>query len=419
MDSRRQAARAWRVRLHALTSYLTSPNTATLTLKSARTGAAATPRLPTDDPRQALADRYKFVEVPRFERKDWSTGLVQHLEEHGFAVAAGVLDAQEIANTYSLLFDHIEARSAALFPDSPVSRDDATTWAGKGLWGKGGDEDGYGLLVDQHCEAMWYMRGRPSVHELWTALHRGESDLAVSFDGAQLWRPWDVSPEWQAQDVTGFLHIDRRPFPAPGSSAFCRYDDKGVAHGAVGTHYIQGFISLIETNEAMGGNCICPGTHKRYDELVQRCIVLSGEDHDAVVNNSGWRPDYTRLLQRDPQLADNVLMCKLMPGDHMLWDDRCLHGNARGRGPSPVGAQLARCSVFCSMSPMKLLDEETRECRRQMARLGLGAGHSSHHKLAPGALDAAKSTITGGPGDRATILELTLDEHQKALIPMK
>eukprot|EP01043_Picozoa_sp_COSAG02_P064381 COSAG02_NODE_9394_length_2231_cov_1.353189_1_plen_420_part_00 len=419
MNSRRQPARAWRIRLHALTSHLTAPNTATL--KSARTGAgAATPRaLPTDDPRQALADRYKFAEVPRFERNEWGTGLVQHLEEHGFAVAAGVLDAQEIANTYSLLFDHIEARSAALFPDRPVSRDDASTWGGKGLWGKGGDKDGYGLLVDQHCEAMWYMRGRPAVHELWTALHRGESDLAVSFDGAQLWRPWDVFPEWQAQDVTGFLHIDRRPFPAPGSSAFCRYDDTGVAHGAVGTHYIQGFISLIETNEAMGGNCICPGTHKRYDELVQQCMVLTGEDHDAVVNNSGWRPDYTRLLQHDRQLADNVLMCKLMPGDHMLWDDRCLHGNARGRGPSPVGAQLTRCSVFCSMSPMKLLDEETRECRRQMARLGLGAGHSSHHKLAPGALDAAKSTITGGPGDRATILELTLDEHQKALIPMK
>jgi hypothetical protein len=58
-----------------------------------------------------------------------------------------------------------------------------------------------------------------------------------------------------------------------------------------------------------------------------------------------------------------------MPGDHMLWDDRCIHGNARGPGPSPAGNNLARCSVFCSMSPMRLLDDETRECRKQMALL--------------------------------------------------
>ena len=44
-----------------------------------------------------------------------------------------------------------------------------------------------------------------------------------------------------------------------------------------GTNYIQGFISLIETTEAMGGNCVVRGTHTRYDELVQRCIELTGK----------------------------------------------------------------------------------------------------------------------------------------------
>jgi hypothetical protein len=44
----------------------------------------------------------------------------------------------------------------------------------------------------------------------------------------------------------------------------------------------------------------------------------------VVEQDSSWRPDYTRLLQTDPELADSVVMCKLMPGDHMLWDDRCI-----------------------------------------------------------------------------------------------
>ena len=50
----------------------------------------------------------------------------------------------------------------------------------------------------------------------------------------------------------------------------------------------------------------------------------AGEDREVVEQDSSWRPDYTRLLQTDPELADSVVMCKLMPGDHMLWDDRCI-----------------------------------------------------------------------------------------------
>ena len=44
------------------------------------------------------------------------------------------------------------------------------------------------------------------------------AELAVSFDGAQLWRPWAEHPEWQAQDVGGFLHTARRSVPATASS---------------------------------------------------------------------------------------------------------------------------------------------------------------------------------------------------------
>ena len=220
-------------------------------------------------------------------------------------MAAGVLDAEEVATATALIWDHVEARSAAAYPDRPVSRGDPASWGGKGLWGSGGEGDGYGLLVDQHCAGMWYVRGLPRVHEMWTALHGGESSLAVSFDGAQLWRPWDVNPEWHAQDVTGFLHIDRRPFPAPtpaeaataaagwspwrramGSSAFCRYDEDGACHGRIGTGYVQGFVSLIETTEAMVNATACARLFSRC----LRCSRLGGACRAATA----WSAAATR-----------------------------------------------------------------------------------------------------------------------------
>ena len=33
---------------------------------------------------QVQAERYVFTEAPRFERDEWGSGLVRHLEEHGF-----------------------------------------------------------------------------------------------------------------------------------------------------------------------------------------------------------------------------------------------------------------------------------------------------------------------------------------------
>ena len=79
-----------------------------------------------------------------------------------------------------------------------------------------------------HSEPCWWVRGQPRVAEVFGALYSGRglphlgppcppAELAVSFDGAQLWRPWAEQPEWQAQDVGGFLHTDRRSVPATAS----------------------------------------------------------------------------------------------------------------------------------------------------------------------------------------------------------
>jgi len=158
-----------------------------------------------------LARRYHFTAAPRFGPEDWGTGLREHLREHGFAVASGVMDPGECGQCMDMLWGHVEDRGRKL--GLAVDRADPSTW---------GERPRIVGPIHQHSEVMWWARGRPGVHALWAAIYSGERDLAVSFDGAQLWRPWDRHPEWQAQDVTGFLHCDRRPFPAPSSSVWCR-----------------------------------------------------------------------------------------------------------------------------------------------------------------------------------------------------
>ena len=148
---------------------------------------------------------------------------------------------------------------------------------------------------------------------------------------------------------------------------------------------------------------------------MRKCVELSGEDLTNIAGDPSWRPDYTTLLERDPELANAVTSCRLLPGDYMLWSDRLIHGNSPGRGPSPTGANLARASVFLSMSPMSLLDEETREARRQMALIGMMGGHGSHH--VPPAPVLAEA-VAVGPDGKETVLERDLTPHQKAMIPM-
>ena len=128
-----------------------------------------------------------------------------------------------------------------------------------------------------------------------------------------------------------------RPFPLPGSSAFCRYTDGGAALGTVGTHYIQGFVSLLPTSEATGGNIVLTGSHKRWSELAAKSVAAGWSTEDAVErerppaftaflcsftacqclkrcfvpNFQGSRPDYAKLLAADPTLAATVSLIAL------------------------------------------------------------------------------------------------------------
>jgi hypothetical protein len=109
-----------------------------------------------------------------------------------------------------------------------------------------------------HSEALWYVRGIPAVKDVWATL-LGDDELIVSFDGMCQYRPWSLDRSWRTS--TGWFHCDRQPGPPVTDSP----DRAGVC-GIQEREYIQGFVNLVRTTEATGGNVVCAGSHKRYAE---------------------------------------------------------------------------------------------------------------------------------------------------------
>ena len=101
-----------------------------------------------------------------------------------------ILDSTEVETALDKLWVEIESRSEA------VSRSDPSTWD------NGWQTNGWG-----HDDFLWYVRGIPNVRKVWEQLHDTE-EVIVSFDGANIQRPWGLNPEWRGG--AGTLHYDRR-----------------------------------------------------------------------------------------------------------------------------------------------------------------------------------------------------------------
>ena len=63
----------------------------------------------------------RFVDVDKFDVADGAAARA-HLDERGFVVFRGVLDASEVARANELFFDYLEALG------SGVDRNDVNTW---------------------------------------------------------------------------------------------------------------------------------------------------------------------------------------------------------------------------------------------------------------------------------------------------
>lgn len=118
--------------------------------------------------------------VPRFSMATvrGQGEALAHLQEEGYVVIKDVLNSNECGDALEMLWQELEMAPG-------VSRHDPSTWADDSTFG-----NNWG-----HSDFLWYVRGLPNVRRVWEMIHKTE-DLLVSFDGASLYRPWGINPEW-------------------------------------------------------------------------------------------------------------------------------------------------------------------------------------------------------------------------------
>lgn len=84
----------------------------------------------------------------------------------------------------------------------------------------------------------WYIRTRPKVRAAYEKIWKTE-DLIVSFDGFNLFRPWQLNEKWKTNN--GWYHVDQTP-----------------RQGHTGRECIQGLVNLYDTSPETGGLTVVP-----------------------------------------------------------------------------------------------------------------------------------------------------------------
>ena len=286
----------------------------------------------------------EYVHVPRFSL-DTVRGqgeAMAYLQEEGYVVVKDILTQDECDEALELMWKEIEQ-------DGDISRADPGTWGGN----KFGNNWG-------HSDFLWHIRGKPRVAKAWHLWYRTE-DLLVSFDGASLYLPWGLNPEWNTPAMG--LHTDQR-------------NHEGIEDG-----YLQGLVNLIPTSANSGGNVIIPKSHHHAEELKElRPLMKDGQSFYEVV--AEHRPDvFESVIHAHVEAGDVVsqryfldlprlpvsLTWKASPFQ-FLWLDTAIHCRAGGVGVGPTDPDLIRAAVYVTMSPKSRATPETLR-QRELATL--------------------------------------------------
>ena len=121
--------------------------------------------------------------VPRFSVDD-TKSYEKYLNDNGYVVIGGVFSEEEVSEAKELFWQFLEKFG--------MVRDHPSTWGdenfgkiastGSGIIARGG--------IGQ-SELQWYCRTRANMRKVFSAVY-DTNDLLTSFDGANIFRPWQV-----------------------------------------------------------------------------------------------------------------------------------------------------------------------------------------------------------------------------------
>jgi hypothetical protein len=334
-----------------------------------------------------------------------------------------VLSQKEADEALALFWGTLECLGAGIDRNEPASWG---TDAASLVFTDAGVIHPHGVI---QSKATWYVRGVPAVKAAFASLW-GTDDLITSFDGICAFRPWHIDRSWRTRGP--WFHTDQPPFaPSPdytGPYGFRR-------------EYVQGFVNLVETTPASGGNVVVPvcsmssSMHRSLDRSLSsrgvftlvRCTAQGShkklEELSNTYKNSGGIPP------THPIFAEGI-RAHVGAGDLFLWDSRVLHGNGPGDEDAADALselmaqhppQLMRASVYVCMAPRSFASKETLAARQRSVCENVGTGAWCAHPVGHGGkwieseLEASLREL-GGKRAPAPGQGWELNERQMALV---
>lgn len=273
---------------------------------------------------------------PRFDIQLQRADMLTYLDKHGYAVVAGVADDEGITCVKSLMWDFLES-----VPNTRVSRNDVATWDIPGDWmpsETNGIIHGFGW---GQSACMWKLRLLPRVKATFAAIWR-TTDLLVSFDGGNAFRPWRYNRSWLTDG--GWYHVDQNAMKPGGRGRQC----------------VQGFVTLCDVSEETGGLVVVPGSHKQHTPMCERSRIAKAMG------------DFLPVPIDDPvlRLGARLICCKA--GDLVLWDSRTVHCNTPA-----LSALREEIDVSSGPSEGPTLTAAAKPAGEEQVEVGTGTGVES------------------------------------------
>ncbi|CAB9500770.1 Phytanoyl-CoA dioxygenase (PhyH) [Seminavis robusta] len=288
--------------------------------------------------------------VPRFRADD--PYMAAFLQEHGYVVVKGVLESKEVAVAHDKLWEFLESTFE-------WKRHDPETWTSfyqMGMPHNGIIHDGG---VGQ-CDLQWYIRCLPKVQQafrtVWGQQTKGDKEsleLLTSFDGINVFRPWQYKPGWKTRD--GWSHVDQ-------------------GFKLQGFHCVQGLVTLTDATTMTGGFVAVPKSHKFHSAFI---------NYHATTNRN-----FVRIPLNSPglptEMHHQLRFVSAQAGDLILWDSRTIHANipALEKPSMAPSTELLRAVSYVCMTPKHLATPAVLQERRGAFEEGETTGHWPH--LSPG-----------------------------------
>jgi len=259
---------------------------------------------------------YDKTHKHRFDIEDGK--WLDYLQENGYVVIKDCLGPEQREKAVEMAKDWFTRISKKHNCSKPFDFEDIDSWDSIPCRRTTGIIGSVGAGQTDFC---WYIRTQPKVKEVFSKIWNND-DLCVSFDGFNIFRPWQLEGKQDWKTSTNWFHIDQNSLKESGKGLVC----------------VQGLVTMHDVSIETGGLTLIPKSHLLHDELCKMHGTSRGH--------------YVPIHTQEPKLAKlqkTVVTAKA--GDLCLWDSRTVHCNSPGEGFPEPRADFMRLISYVCMTP--------------------------------------------------------------------